>query len=315
MTTQGDLKKRVRSRKAKTGESYAAARAHVIGALKPAADADTQPEHATAVVLKCNEKSVRLRIRGEDGTVTLRCGTYDAMRLKPAQFIEVTLNKRWTWRDDAYASGVIDKIWVDAAALDLVPLPLKDRGSWDLNETYESFQPDSPYYELWAKAAAEPRDAFEFHGIASGAGVDPDDPDTCPVSTAAELVDKGEARELLMDTLLRDLRCIDAHVHLGNQKFERWPEDAIAHYEIALAIGDLSLGSDFSGILPWGCLDNRPFLRALHGYGLCLWRAGSPDEALIVFERCLALNPADNQGVRVCWNDIRNGRAWSPAMG
>jgi len=314
MTTRSDLKKRVRARQAKTGESYTTARAHVIGALKPAAEADTQPEHVTAVVLKCNEKSVRLRIRGEEGTVTLRCGTYDAMRLKPAQLIEVTLNKRWTWRDDAYASGVIDKIWFDAAALDLVPLPMKDQGIWDLNETYEPFQPDSPYYELWAKAAAEPRAAFEFDGIAWGAGVDADDPDACPVSTAAELVDQGEARELLMDTLLGDLRCIDAHVHLGNQMFDRWPEDAIAHYEIALAIGELSLSSDFSGILPWGCLYNRPFLRAMRGYGLCLWRDGKKEQALQVFERNLALNPADNQGVRFCWNDLRQGRPWRPDM-
>ncbi len=113
-----------------------------------------------------------------------------------------------------------------------------------------------------------------------------------------------------MDTLLNEPRCIDAHVHLGNQMFDHRPDDAIAHYEIALAIGELSLGSDFSGILPWACLYNRPFLRAMHGYGLCLWRAGRTEQALQVFERSLALNPADNQGVRFCWNDLRQGRPW-----
>ena len=41
MTTRSDLKKRVRACQAKTGESYTTARAHVIGALKPAAEADT----------------------------------------------------------------------------------------------------------------------------------------------------------------------------------------------------------------------------------------------------------------------------------
>lgn len=312
MTTRSDLKKRVRARQAKTGESYTTARAHVIGGLKSAAETDPKSEHFTAVVLKCNEKSVRLRIRGEDGTVTLRCGTHDAMRLKPAQLIEVTLNKRWTWGREAYAAGVIGKIRFDVAELDLVPLPLHHQGTWDLNETYEPFQADSPYYELWQKAAAEPRAAFEFDGIAWGAGVDRGDPDACPVSDAAELVDQERARELLMDALFSDLRCIDAHVHLGNQMFDRWPQDAITHYEIALAIGELSLGPDFSGILPWGCLYNRPFLRALHGYGRCLWRAGDLDGALNVFERSLALNPADNQGVRFCWHDIRNGRAWRP---
>jgi hypothetical protein len=27
----------------------------------------------------------------------------------------------------------------------------------------------------------------------------------------------------------------------------------------------------FDGVLPWGQIDNRPFLRCMHGFGLCLW--------------------------------------------
>lgn len=34
------------------------------------------------------------------------------------------------------------------------------------------------------------------------------------------------------------------------------------------------MGLDFDGVLPWGCPDNRPILRCLHGLGLCLWRLG-----------------------------------------
>lgn len=312
MTTRSDLKKRVRDRQAKTGESYTTARAHVTNALNPSTKA-AGTERVTAVVLKCNDKSVRLRVRGERGTVTLRCGTFDAARLKPAQLVEATFTKRWSWRDDAYASGGIHKAWFDAKALDLEPLALRADGLWDLNETYDPFPPEGPHYELWRDATAEPRDAFEFDGIASGAGLDPDTPGLSPISTAAELVDQAAAREMLMDALLIDLRCIDAHVHLGHQLFDSSPDKAITHYEIAIAIGELSLGDAFRGILPWGCLGNRPFLRALHGYGLCLWRAGRTDEARVVFERMLALNPADNQGVRICWNDIKQGRAWPAA--
>ncbi|HZD54485.1 MAG TPA: hypothetical protein VE175_15665 [Woeseiaceae bacterium] len=29
-----------------------------------------------------------------------------------------------------------------------------------------------------------------------------------------------------------------------------------------------------------------------------------------MFERILALNPNDNQGVRFCWQDVRSGRSW-----
>lgn len=74
-------------------------------------------------------------------------------------------------------------------------------------------------------------------------------------------------RELLMDALLRDLRCLDAHAHLGNLAFDGTPEEAILHYEVGVRIGELPLPAGFEGVLPWGALYIRPFLRCLHGYG------------------------------------------------
>jgi hypothetical protein len=44
-------------------------------------------------------------------------------------------------------------------------------------------------------------------------------------------------------------------------------------------IGELSLGQNFEGLLPWGDVDNRPFLRCMHGHGLCWWRPGRFEEA------------------------------------
>jgi hypothetical protein len=77
-----------------------------------------------------------------------------------------------------------------------------------------------------------------------------------------------------------------------------------------MQIGELSLPPLFDGALLWGPIYNRPFLRCLHGYGLCLWRLGRLAEAELVFERILALSPNDNQGVRFCWHDVRCGRSW-----
>ena len=113
-----------------------------------------------------------------------------------------------------------------------------------------------------------------------------------------------------METLGADLRCIDAHAHLGNLLFDRSPERAMVHYEIGIRIGELSLPTGFDGLLVWGRIYNRPFLRCLLGYGLCLWRGGRLAEAQQVFERILSLNPNDNQGVRSCWYDVRTGRSW-----
>jgi hypothetical protein len=106
-----------------------------------------------------------------------------------------------------------------------------------------------------------------------------------------------------------DLRCLDAHAHLGTLVFDSGPEDALRHYEVGLRIGELSLGDGFDGVLPWGHVDNRPFLRCLHGYGLCLWRMERFDEARRVFDRMLWLNPWDNQGVRFLSEAVRAGTA------
>jgi hypothetical protein len=77
-----------------------------------------------------------------------------------------------------------------------------------------------------------------------------------------------------------------------------------------MRIGELSLPQDFAGLLLWGHIYNRPFLRCLHGYGLCRWRMGQLPQAQQVFERILSLNPNDNQGIRFCWDDVRSGRSW-----
>ena len=46
------------------------------------------------------------------------------------------------------------------------------------------------------------------------------------------------------------------------------------YYEAGVKIGEYLLGPDFEGQLPWGYVDNRPYLRALHGLGLCYMRKG-----------------------------------------
>jgi hypothetical protein len=113
-----------------------------------------------------------------------------------------------------------------------------------------------------------------------------------------------------MDLCQADLRCLDAHAHLGNLAFDRFPKKAIRHCEVGFRIGQLSLGRSFEGLLPWGWIDNRPFLRCMNGFGLCLWRLGRFDEAGSVFERMLWLNPSDNQGVRFLIDEVRAGVPW-----
>ncbi len=218
-----------------------------------------------AVVLKANRQSARVRILGEDGQVTFRSG--DVWDVVSGHLVTLAIDRRWTWRGDAYASGRIQDPRIDVAMLGLEALPLEDGDLDDVASYSEPYLPPDPYAPLWGRLTAKPRPSFEFDGIAWGAlpGLDADENLTCDAAELVEAGDRDGARELLMDALATDLRCIDAHAHLGNLEFDRWPERAMVHYEVGIRIGELSLPVGFDGLLLWGRIYNRPFLRCLHG--------------------------------------------------
>jgi hypothetical protein len=92
--------------------------------------------------------------------------------------------------------------------------------------------------------------------------------------------------------------------------FQQAFEDSISVPCDGFVIGEQALGLNFGGLLPWGYIHNRPFLRCLHGFGLCLWRLGRFEEAGRVFERMLRLNAADEMGVRFMIAEVRTKTAW-----
>jgi hypothetical protein len=260
------------------------------------------------IALAVKGNAISCRIPGK-GHVTLRSTrSWDVV---PGELITVEPRKKWRYAGHPYLSGEIKAWHLDVAALGLAPLKLEDEGVWLPKEHYWG-EPDEPI-EDWAKPIIKrgPRPAYEMEQIIPGE--DPGDPDTDPILEAVEAKEAGEygeARRTLMNLLVADLRCLDAHAHLGNFAFDHDLEKAIRHYEVGVRIGELSLGENFEGLLPWGHINNRPFLRCLNGYGLCLWRLGRIKEADEVFTRMLWLNPTDNQGVRGLIDDVRKGEAW-----
>jgi len=99
-----------------------------------------------------------------------------------------------------------------------------------------------------------------------------------------------------------------------DEKMRAWHRALVQHVVVpcdGFVIGELSLPEAFDGLLPWGHLDNRPYLRCLHGFGLCCWRLGRFEEAERVFERMLWLNPSDNQGVRFEIDAVRARIPWT----
>lgn len=270
---------------------------------------DPSPPHKAGdvldVAIRANrQRAVRCQVLGASNQLTLR--TPDHWRLVPGEIARVTVTKCWTYDGFGYISGKIVNVRLDVAALGLVPLSLQDHGMWDPAD-YDAGEEE----ELAGSHARGPRRAFEMQQVLPGA--DPDDPDDDPILRAIEFQDAGadeEARRELMNVLVEDLRCLDAHAHLGNFALRQFPEQALRHYEIGLRIGELSLPRGFDGVLPWGAIDNRPFLRCHQGYGLALWKLGRFEEAAATLDRLLDLNPGDHQGARFEVEEVRVRHPW-----
>lgn len=261
------------------------------------------------VALSVKERAARCRLLGSKRVITLRASSPGD--IVPGEVITVKPRKQWRYGGHPYLSGEIQSTRIDVDALDLVPLGIEDMGMWDPDEHYWG-EEDEPI-EAWAEPiiARGPRRQFEMEQVLPGA--DLDDPFDDPITQSNDLKDTGnraEAMKILMGLCRADLRCLDAHSHLGNLVFDLSPQDAIRHYEVGLRIGELSLGDKFDDVLQWGLIDNRPFLRCMHGFGLCLWRLGRFDEAERIFNRMLWMNPSDNQGVRFIIDEVRGKIAW-----
>jgi hypothetical protein len=265
-------------------------------------------EPVELIVLACKSNALRCRLLGSVRELTLRTAVRDEV---PGSIITVKPTKQWTHARHAYLAGKVVAMRSDVQALGLVPLVLHDLGEWDPEEEYwgEEGEP----IDDWAKPiiARGKRPMFEMEQVVPGRSSDDFDAD--PILNASDLHAAGDpagAREILMNVLAQDLRCLDAHAHLGNLVFFHRPDEAECHYEMGVSIGALSLGKSFDGVLPWGHIDNRPFLRCLHGLGLCAWRLGDQRAASAIFRKMLWLNPSDNQGARFNLAALEAGRTW-----
>jgi tetratricopeptide (TPR) repeat protein len=215
------------------------------------------------------------------------------------------------WRYPFFTPLLTAEAQEHAAGIE-APLRLEHKRRWDPEEEYwgEPDEPLEPY--LQAIFAVGPREAWEQGRLVPR--VRPDAFED-PILEATELhgrAERDEARGLLVKLLSEEPRCLDAYAHLGAFAYDYSASLALPHYEAGVAIGERSLPVGFDGVLPWGWIENRPFMRCLHGYGLCLWRLGRFAEAETVFTTLLWLNPGDNQGARELVETVRAQSKWEP---
>lgn len=221
-----------------------------------------------------------------------------------ALLIPVTPDHSTPWVYPRFASVPADV----APALALQPM-----GDWDPAEEYwgEPGQPLDPLSEEVMAAGMRP--CFEMERVLPG--VEPDDWDTDPIVEAAELHRAGCHREsirLLKGLLAIDSRCIDAWGHLGLVAFDtRGPGAAAKLYETGVAVAERSLPDGFAGVLSWAMVDNRPFLRCLHGLALCAWRQRRWDEAQAMFTARVWLDPSGPIDALACLDPVWARTRWT----
>jgi len=269
-------------------------------------------ENVDLVAIAVKQTGIRCRTVDTGEAVTLRPGAGIRTEAE-AHILTVRPRKAWTYGRTTYLNGQVLAMRLDIPALGLVPLKLEDEALWDPKEEYwgEDGELIPEYFKPIISAG--PRPSFEMEQILPG--FDCDDPDSDPIGKAVDLHDAGEAEKsyrVLHQCLEKDLRVLDAHAHLGHWAFgdgsrRLLVEKAQRNYEAGVAIAELSLGSNFKGVLAWNRINNRPFLRCLHGLGLCRWTLGDLNGAKGVFERILWLNPSDNQGARFCLAEAAAG--------
>lgn len=106
------------------------------------------------------------------------------------------------------------------------------------------------------------------------------------------------------------MRYLDAHAMLGERNLSMWVTLALHRFELGVAIGSLSVGKDFDGALPWGFMENRPFLRCLHGLSRAFLRCDRSEDAAAALRRLLRLDPVDPLGAGARLAAIEAGKTW-----
>lgn len=101
--------------------------------------------------------------------------------------------------------------------------------------------------------------------------------------------------------------CVDAMNIYGSIHLDRFEfDEAEKFYRQALkkAIEQQDGKEKINGVVYWGVLETRPYMRSRHGIGLTYIFLGKFGEALSQFKKMLELNPNDNQGARFLLGDV-----------
>ena len=238
------------------------------------------------------------------------------------EWFELTVERAWRFGGGNYLKGEVTRCWLDLEALALPALDLLYEGPWTVAGWLRDsgLEPDDlePAYE--AVLAAHERREVEMERVSPEplSRLELEEDAILESIAWRDMGDPMHAEKLLSELLRQDLRCVDAHAHLGNLHMEGYwgrprPERARRHYQVGVAIAESALAPDGNDVTPKGLIDNRPYLRALHGLGLAAWALGDNEEAERLFARLLWRDPSDGAGARFLLEDLRRGARYEEA--
>ncbi|MEA1911250.1 MAG: tetratricopeptide repeat protein [Spirochaetota bacterium] len=259
------------------------------------------------LVIRPLNRALRCKVINTCEAVTFRKKRFEV----PGDTITIKVSKHWKNKNTSYISGERIKKEFILSNLNLKPIKIEKYGAISRSDCLLDDEHPERIRDIFERIFIKKEySVFEIENIIPG--VDYNDIEDDPIFKSVEMKNSGkveEATEILLNLLEKDFRCIDAFSHLGNLHFPENEEStfvdfAIPYYEAGVKIGEYFLGPDFEGQLPWGYLDNRPYLRALHGLGLCYMRKGNNKKALDIFEKLLRLNHMDNLGARFLIDEI-----------
>lgn len=111
----------------------------------------------------------------------------------------------------------------------------------------------------------------------------------------------ANAEKKLLQIIKKHPFAFDAYYYLGYHYFwQKKTIKSITLLEKGLSNAQKLFSKKFNtkkDQLPWGIVENRPFLRMFFQLGLCNMNH-SISQSINVFEYIISLNPDDNQGVR-----------------
>ena len=254
---------------------------------------------------KCNSAVARL-IEG-DGPLENR--TKKRLQITVADYTPPDISKLASFRSGCKAAEQIKKVKT---------LAIESFGNWnpkeELFEDMESEQEELSHpYDKILNAGERP--IWEMENILPGHNPENFD---CPIREGIDIMDSGDwhgAIQHMKNLLLQDERCLDAYAHLGIWYFD--DEDlnnAKNFYKTGVAIGLKSISNKINDVFPWGMIDNRPFLRCLHGLGIIFYRQRNVVDAMSIFQKMVWLNPRDNQGARFLIDSLVNGVKWEDCV-